>query len=230
MAEQEHIQEFSELDRAESESREDLFGQSDASVELREEAFSVDSETALDRETELFNRFLDGSDEAYRALYDAFERPLYLYCCKLLGNATIAQDIFQDVWIRMYKLRGERVAVRRFSGLIYTIARNLSLNAIRDSKQGFYVSLEEMPPESEVFLRSQESEDADLREMMQKALAQLPFNQREAFILREYSGSSYQEIAEITGASMINVKTRAWRAKERLRKVIGAWLDLRATE
>jgi len=183
-----------------------------------------------DKETELFNEFLAGSDKAYRKLYDAFERPLYTYCCKLIGNEVIAQDIFQDVWIRMFKLRGERATVRKFSGLLFTVARNLSLNAIRDNKTSSHMSLEDMPPDSEMFSRTLEFDEADLREMMQKALQQLPFNQREAFVLREYSGYSYNEIAEITGATMINVKTRAWRAKERLRKVISAWLDLRSTE
>jgi len=181
-----------------------------------------------DRETELFNKFLGGSDEAYRTLYDAFERPLYAYCCKLLGNEVIAQDIFQDVWIRMYRLRGEQQAVRKFSGLLFTIARNLSLNAIRDNKSSMHVSLDDVPADNEAFSRPGDFDEADLREMIQKALLQLPVNQREAFILREYSGYSYNEIAEITGASMINVKTRAWRAKERLRKVISAWMELRA--
>ena len=183
-----------------------------------------------DRETELFNRFLEGNDEAYRALYDAYEVPLYTYCCKLVGNVTLAQDIFQDVWVRMYKLRGERAVVRRFSGLLFTVAHNYSLNAIRDGKLSYKSSIEDMPAESEYFVRGAEHDDSDTREMLQKALAQLPFIQREAFILREYSGYSYKEIAEITGASMMNVKTRAWRAKERLRKVIGAWMELRVKE
>jgi RNA polymerase sigma-70 factor (ECF subfamily) len=184
----------------------------------------------VDKETELFNRFLAGNDQAYRTLYDAFERPLYAYCCRLLGSEANAQDVFQDIWIRMYRLRGERTSVRRFSGLLFTIARNLSLNAIRDAKQSHSVSLEDIPPEHEGFMRTAEFDDADLREMLQKALAQLPFNQREAFVLREYSGYNYNEIAAITGASMINVKTRAWRARERLRKVISAWLELRIIE
>ncbi len=205
----------------------------DAEEDLKErsvESALTGAALPADRETELFNKFLAGSDEAYRALYDAFERPLYTYCCKLLGNEVIAQDIFQDVWIRMFRLRGEKKEVRKFSGLLFTIARNLSLNSIRDSKASYHISLEDMPPESELFMRTMEFDESDLREMMQKALQQLPINQREAFVLREYSGYSYNEIAEITGATMINVKTRAWRAKERLRKVISAWMELRSVE
>jgi RNA polymerase sigma-70 factor, ECF subfamily len=181
-----------------------------------------------DAETELFNKFLAGSDEAYRKLYDAYERQLYIYCCRLLANETEAQDVFQDIWIRMFRLRGEKATVKKFSGLLFTVARNLSLNAIRDKKALRSGSIEELNQDSAPFIRASEREEEDMREMMQKALQQLPFTQREAFVLREYSGYSYQEIAEITGATMINVKTRAWRARERLRKIIGAWLELKS--
>ena len=181
----------------------------------------------IDGDTELFNRFLTGDDKAYQKLYDAYERPLYVYCCRLLTSEVEAQDIFQDIWIRMFKLRGEKLAVKKFSGLLFTVARNLCLNQIRNRKPHSHLSLDDMPLDAQASLRSVDFEEADLREMMQKALMQLPFNQREAFILREYSGYSYQEIAEIMGSSMINVKTRAWRARERLRKIVSAWLDLK---
>lgn len=194
------------------------------------ETSSSGEQSPADRETELFNRFLAGNDAAFRTLYDAFERPLFLYCRRLLGNDVESQDLFQEVWTRMYRLRGERTSIKRFSGLLFTVARNLCLNALRDSKQQYHVGLDEVPADSDVFVRSVELEESDLREMIQKALQQLPFNQREAFVLREYSGYSYNEIAEITGASMINVKTRAWRARERLRVIIGAWLELKGSE
>ena len=191
---------------------------------------------AGDRETELFKRFLDGHDESYRILYDLYERPLFLYIVRLVGQESDAQDLFQEVWVRMYRLRGEVGSdgagqkVSKFSGLLFTIARNLSLNAIRDRKRLPDVSLDELPPELEAGLRTMQFDESDIREMLQKALQQLPEAQREAFILREYNGYSYQEIAEITGATMINVKTRAWRARERLRKMISAWMELKAIE
>ncbi len=180
-----------------------------------------------DRDTEVFNRFLDGNDEAYRILYDLHERPLYLYILRLVGSEGDAQDVFQDVWIRMFRLRGERGTVTKFSGLLFTIARNLSMNAIRDRKVLPEVSIDDVSADFESALRTREVDDADIREMITRALAQLPVVQREAFILREYNGYSYQEIAEITGCTMVTAKTRAWRARERLRKMISAWLELK---
>lgn len=188
------------------------------------------AQMSLDRETQLFHKFLAGSNEAYRTLYDAYERPLYIYCCRLLGSEEEAKDLFQEIWIRMYRMRGEQIQVRRFSGLLFTIARNYCLNAIRDSKVLAMTPLEEMSEDSEAFLRSRDIESSDLRELLQKAMAQLPLQQREAFILREYVGYSYDEVAEIMGTNAANVRARAHRARERLRKMIGAWLELREKE
>lgn len=177
--------------------------------------------------SEAFNSFLDGDDEAFRALYDAFERPLYLYIVRLMGSKGDAEDVFQDVWIRMFRLRGEMREVRKFSGLLFTVARNLSINAIRDRKQRPGLSLEDAPFEVEMVARSHEVEESDLRQMVERALMRLPLEQREAFVLREYFGYSYEEIAGITKTAATTAKTRAWRGRERLRKMISAWLDLK---
>ena len=199
-----------------------LFG-----FENRTEAADGAEKAVPDVHTIAFNSFLDGNDEAFRALYDAFERPLYLYVLRLMGAKGDAEDVFQDIWIRMFRLRGEMKDVRKFSGLLFTVARNLSINAIRDRKREPGLSLEDAPFEVELVARSHEVEESDLRQMIERALMRLPIEQREAFVLREYFGYSYDEIAGITKTAMVTAKTRAWRARERLRKMIGAWLELK---
>lgn len=185
---------------------------------------------SLDRETQLFHSFLSGDDAAFRTLYDAFERSLYIYCCRLLKNEAEAKDLFQDIWVRMYKMRGERIQVRRFSGLLFTVARNFCLNSIRDNRGYSNLSIEDLSEDSDVFVQTKDIENADLRELLQKALSQLPFNQRESFILREYVGYNYEEIADIMGTTAANVRARAHRARERLRTIVGAWLELKSGE
>jgi RNA polymerase sigma-70 factor, ECF subfamily len=180
-----------------------------------------------DADTEAFNLFLAGNDEAFRALYDAFERPLYLYVVRFVGSKSDAEDVFQEVWTRMYRLRGEMKSVRKFSGLLFTVARNLSINAIRDRKMEPGFSLDDAPFEVDLVARSHEVEESDMRDMLERALQQLPIAQREAFVLREYFGYSYEEIAGIMATSMVTAKTRAWRGRERLRKMIGAWMELK---
>jgi len=180
-----------------------------------------------DADTEIFNQFLAGSDAAFRKLYDTFERPLYLYVVRLVGSSSDAEDVFQEIWTRMYRLRGEKKEVKRFSGLLFTVARNLSINMIRDRKVLPDTSVDEMSFDAESMLRTMDVEVADIRDMIERALMQLPIAQREAFILREYNGYSYQEIAEIMGTPMVTAKTRAWRGREALRKMISAWMGLK---
>jgi RNA polymerase sigma-70 factor (ECF subfamily) len=209
-------------------------GAPDEAAELQRVLDGDDSEPivrqpiALDKETTLFHNFLAGDDSAYRALYDAFERPLFIYCCRLMASEDEAKDIFQEIWMRMYKMRGERIEVRRFSGLLFTIARNYCLNAIRSRGVLNTTSFEDAGgEENELFVKTKDIENDDLRELLQKALGQLPLHQRESFVLREYVGYTYEEIADIMGTNAANVRARAHRARERLRKVVGAWLDLK---
>ena len=206
---------------------EDADAQPEPEFAEQKETSTPDAELhPIDDDTRRFNEFLSGSDEAFRQLYDAYERHSYLYILRLLGVKHDAEDVFQEVWTRMYRLRGEQKEIRRFTGLLFTIARNLSLNAIRDRKMVPEMALDRAP-ERELSGRNRQSEDSELRDLIEKALLQLPLAQREAFILREYFGYSYQEMASILSTPMVTAKTRAWRARESMRKIIGAWLELK---
>jgi RNA polymerase sigma-70 factor (ECF subfamily) len=204
-------------------------------VEKQAELEDFESEAvAFDSDAEAFNSFLAGNDGAFRALYDAYERSLYLYVLRLVGSASEAEDVFQEVWIRLYRMRGDVTPIRKFSGFLFTVARNLSINALRARKlrPDASVSLDWMMESpnsfgSESLSTRRDVDDFDLRDMLERALQQLPVLQREAFILREYSGYSYQEIADIMSTPMVTAKTRAWRGRERLRKMISAWMELK---
>jgi RNA polymerase sigma-70 factor (ECF subfamily) len=76
-------------------------------------------------------------------------------------------------------------------------------------------------------MRGEHGASMELRDMLEWALLQLPAAHREAFILREYFGYSYEEVGEISGGGALNAKMRSWRARERLRKMIAAWMELR---
>jgi RNA polymerase sigma-70 factor (ECF subfamily) len=203
-------------------------GRSEGSAFLRvtRRGSSLTGSAQKDRDTSIFNRFLSGDDEAYKELYDLYERPLYLYILRILNSEADAEDVFQDVWVRVYRLRGDQANVTKFSGLLFTIGRNLSMNALRSRRQQ-PEALDENAAEFDSMLRVHGAADSDLRDIFERALAQLPVAQREAFILREYNGYAYQEIADNTVDSMVTVKTRAFRARERLRTMIAAWMDLK---
>ncbi|GEM_PF-970749 len=185
--------------------------------------------------------FLAGSDEAFLQLYSKYEVSLLYYCKRMLHNEWAAEDAFQEIWTRVFELRKRPgIAIDHFRGLLFRSARNLCLNILRTER--YDQSLEEaeyatlttgLATHEELAISEPMTSAASGREiqaLMIKALTRLPFDQRETFVLHEYSGFSYGEIAEMMSVPERNVKVRAYRARMRLRKFIQGWLGLGETD
>ena len=178
------------------------------------------SDLALNREREnaedlvLFRQFAAGSREAYTKLYLKYRQRVYAYCLRVLCDSAEAEDIFQEVFVRVYERSAQFEEERSLGGWIFTIAHNLCLNRIRDRKPQQNIEelgLPVMPPDDY---------GDNWQARIQWALEQLPVEYREAFVLREYEGLSYQEIAEILHSTMPALKSRIYRSKEKLRELL----------
>lgn len=159
---------------------------------------------------DLMGRFQEGDESAFVELYDRYNRRIYAYCVKMLKDKVQAEDLFQEVFIRISRKR-QHFQGGNFSGWLFAITRNLCLNAIRDSVN--HTSLEDVQgmmaaPERELY--------DETSELLRDAIEQLPEDMKEALVLRVYSGFSYKEIADITNAKLATVKVRIHRAKLRL--------------
>jgi RNA polymerase sigma-70 factor (ECF subfamily) len=186
--------------------------------------------------------FLGGSEEAFLRLYAKYEVSLFYYCKRMLHSEFAAEDAFQDIWMRVFELRKRKVddrsstgvSIVHFRGLLFKSARNLCLNMLRDDHfdESIEAESEDWPEaDSRKELRFEEpmtgaASGREIQSLMVKALRKLPFDQRETFVLHEYSGFSYAEIAEMMNVPERNVKVRAHRARIRLRKFIQSWLGL----
>ncbi len=164
---------------------------------------------------ELMERFKEGDEAAFSELYHRYNRRVYAYAIKMVGSTDLAEDVFQEIFIRVARKRSH-FKQGNFAAWLFAIARNLSLNALRDRPD--YVSLDEVrdtlhTPESET------SYDMST-EILKQGIEQLPDDLREAIVLRVYNGFSYNEIAEITGAKLATVKVRIFRAKQKLHEIL----------
>ena len=195
--------------------------------EVAESASSSERQIeAIDPDAQATADFLAGSEQAFIQLYAKYEAPLLLYCKRMLSNERIAEDAFQELWIKVFELRQRKdIVVTCFRALLFRSARNLCLNMLRleTLRAGSSDMLREMTATSETSASMHESE---IKTLIKDALAKLPFDQREAFVLHEYSGYSYAEIATIMNTNEVNVKVRAYRARLRLKKLIQSWLGL----
>jgi RNA polymerase sigma-70 factor (ECF subfamily) len=189
----------------------------------------------IDPDAELAKAFLGGSDDAFIRLYAKYEISLFYYCKRMLHNEWAAEDAFQEIWTRIFELRNRaNMEIGHFRGLLFKSARNLCMNMLRTERHTESVSEDREEEDREPLMTREsmtsEASQREIQALMIKGLQRLPFDQRETFVLREYSGFSYAEIAEIMQVPEQNVRVRSYRARLRLRKFIQGWLGLEETD
>ncbi len=174
-------------------------------------------------DAELLVRFREHGDErAFAELYERHKSEIYTYCLRMMGgDRDKASDVFQEVFIKAFEKAEQFRSGTNVVGWIYMIARNMCLNAIRNERP--CEKLEEQT-RLESFDRSlapeYNEEQHFLRRKLEEALQSLPVEFREPFILREFDGFSYREIATMTGTTLGMTKVRIYRAKQRMRELL----------
>jgi RNA polymerase sigma-70 factor (ECF subfamily) len=170
--------------------------------------------------------YRDGDAAAFEALYGRWRGRLYRYLAHQARGA--ADELFQDVWLRVVGARGHYEVTAKFSTWLFRIAHNRLIDHYRSQGRNIvelYADPDEDPAES---LPAPEQETpAALLERRQTAqyildaLAGLPEPQREVFLLVEESGMSLVEIAQATGVGQETAKSRLRYALSRLRQALG---------
>ena len=174
----------------------------------------------------LMNRYRDGDAASFEILYGRHKGPLYRYFLRQSGIAAVAEELYQDVWLKVIQSR-ERYEVRaKFTTYLYHLAHNRLIDHYRRQQSGLPLSYDDDPddplieqvagdgihePENELDQRRQ-------AQKLLKLLDGLPDAQREAFLLREEGGFSLTEIAEITGVTAETAKSRLRYALAKLRQ------------
>ena len=170
---------------------------------------------------DVFALVRDQNDEqAYRALYRRYDKRIYAYCLRALGNPEDARDVFQTIYMTIYDKR-ESFSYWSFAAWLFTITRNMCLKTLRNRKQTTEFIEEMHEPEE----RESHSQDFLLREQLQKAINQLPTEFKEALELRYFDDLSYEEIAETLEISVSLAKVRVFRAKKQITKILSPILD-----
>src|SRR6267378_3625972 len=171
---------------------------------------------------ELMLRYGKGDAAAFEALYRRHRLPLYRFLLRQVGNKDTAEELFQDLWMRVVNSRGRYEVRAKFTSWVYAIAHNRLMDFYRANGRASFLSHEE----SESVLEDLPA--ADLRldrkravERLLAALGELPDAQREAFLLQQESELSIEEIAAATGVSPETAKSRLRYAVAKLRASLG---------
>ena len=163
--------------------------------------------------------YRDGNAGAFEALYGRHRARLYRFVLRSVKERGLAEELYQDVWMRVIEARRRYVPKARFTTWLYSIAHNRLVDHWR--RKGLSVvdvdsmEIEGNSPNPERQLQARQ----DLRRFA-SALEALPPAQREAFVLHEEAGMSVAEIAQATGADEEAAKSRLRYAVAKLRKAV----------
>jgi RNA polymerase sigma-70 factor, ECF subfamily len=180
---------------------------------------------AMDQDLELMLGVRKGDPESFGQLLGRHRGPVVSYVYRLVRDPALAEDLAQEVFLRVYQARHRWKPDARFTTWLYRIATNLALNALRDGKRTVAPAApadDEREDEASRLPDTQPLADAQMltaerERTIRRAVEALPEKQRAAVLLHKYQDEDYRQIAQVLGVSESAVKSLLFRAYETLR-------------
>lgn len=168
----------------------------------------------------------DGDMDAFAELTRRYQRPVIHFCQRMVKSREDAEDIAQESFVRVFRYLDRLTPSAKFSTLLFGIARNLTLNFIRDAgRRGRGVTYSIYEDDGQERVLKDESLRPDraarlneIESMIDEGLSMLTPKHREVLVLREINGLDYTTIAEIVRCRKGTVKSRLARARQQLRQ------------
>jgi len=192
--------------------------------------------TVLDEKTdeELMLAYAAGDLPSFERLFRRHRRPLFTYLRHRVGERAVAEDLFQEVFLRVVRNRRRYRPTGTFRAWLFTITHNVVTDQRRraalrtESSEGETMNSDDRATGRGSTDRTSRrvddplasSQAGELRASIEAALARIPDEQREVFLLRERAGLDYRSIAEITGDALATVKSRMRYALANLRVLL----------
>jgi len=172
----------------------------------------------IDRE--LVEKARRGDDIALETLFRAHEASLYRYLRILCNEEAMAQELYQETWLRVSRWLGSGKKVERFRAWLFTIAANLYRDELR--RRRFARLLRQETEDLDSLPSPAGGEFSDLRHALEKALATLSLRQKRAVVLCYIEGHKIAQAAEILGAAEGTIKATLFKAVRLLRRRLEA--------
>ena len=164
-------------------------------------------------DSKIIDRVLDGDTNAFNLLVWQWEKPIYNYIYRMVGNPDDALDLCQESFLKSFRELGTLKDKDRFSSWLYRIAHNVCYSRFRKDKGKTFVELDPNVGASRMPIEN--------RLAVEKALGQLPDDQREVVVLKVYHGLKFDEIAAVQDAPVSTVKSRLYMGFDKLKLVLG---------
>jgi RNA polymerase sigma-70 factor (ECF subfamily) len=179
----------------------------------------------LDFDAELMLRVKDGDGASFTILLEKHRLPVIHFLYRMVQNQAVAEELAQEVFLRVYRSRGSYEPTAKFTTWLFRIATHLALNSLRDGKnRRLEERLDDDSSETPVRQVSDKRPSVEQRmvhqvrlEEIRRAVAMLPEKQRAAVLMHKYEEMEYSQIAKVLNSSESAIKSLLFRAYETLR-------------
>ncbi|HDL17557.1 MAG TPA: sigma-70 family RNA polymerase sigma factor [Bacteroidetes bacterium] len=185
-------------------------------------------------DAELIHQFRNGQTQAFNLLVWRWQKPVFNFLYRFLGNLQDAEDVNQKTFIKVYQKISSLKEIDKFRVWLYQVAANEARDQLRKRKRHFFLSLDmqgKSPSENNenitLELPDPGSDDAqqniyreELKKIFTHAMQEIPQEQREIIIMKIYQDLKFIEIAEILQESLNTVKSRMYYGLKALKKAL----------
>ena len=179
---------------------------------------NMEAAAALEPDAELMLRLKAGDAASFDLLLARYRGPVIHFLYRMVQNAAVAEELAQEVFLRVYRARASYVASAKFTTWLFRIALHLALNNLRDARdQRETASLDDLQVADRGPSAEQRLVQAARLAEIRGAIRALPDKQRAAVLMHKYEEMGYAQIAEVLGCSESAVKSLLFRAYETLR-------------
>jgi RNA polymerase sigma-70 factor (ECF subfamily) len=175
-------------------------------------------------DAQLIRSYLAGKDRAFDKLYKKYERPLFSFILKFVGNRGVAEDMFQQTWLKVIKALPQYEERGSFSSWLFGIANNSCVDHARKKSRSKIDDLASSEGMEKLPDDDLNPEDAIVKEermaWLEKAVERLPVEQKQVVLMRLFAELPFKEIARIVDSPLNTVLGRMHYAVKNLKKMV----------
>ncbi len=179
---------------------------------------SLNTDSKMVKKRHLVRRIKRSDTEAFRELFEIYQRDIFNFLHFKLGNIEAAEDLLQDVFIKIWERRRQLRENTSIKSFLFTIARHAALNYLRHNRIVLKFQVEQRIRVSEEESEYQEFERNEIEQVLMNALTKLPEKSRLPFMMSRFEQLTYHEIAERLNISVKTVESHMGRALKLLRE------------
>lgn len=192
-------------------------------------------------DADLLQRHIDGDAKAFAALLERYRRPLFAFLARFTGDRALAEDVFQETFLQVYRSAGMFDTSRRFKPWVFTVAANKARDALRsrkrhraapldaaiDTDQGPGASFADLMP-ADIPLPEEDLMNLETRRAVQNLVADMPDELRLVLSLAYFENLPYKEISEILDIPVGTIKSRMHKATRMFAEKYRNWVNRQA--